>query len=63
MSESTQAFLLGISAAIAGVLLYLCITFAGPSMFGEFADQTRVKTAVMTPASEPVPGAVVVARK
>jgi len=34
MSESTQAFLFGISVALAGFLLYLCVTFAGPVVLG-----------------------------
>ncbi len=34
MSESTQAFLMGISAALAGLLLYICVTYAGPVVLG-----------------------------
>ncbi len=63
MSESTQAFLLGISAALAGVLLYLCITFAGPAMFGGFSGKASAKTEAAVSASEPAPQAIEVARK
>ncbi|MBN2711053.1 MAG: hypothetical protein JXR97_01265 [Planctomycetes bacterium] len=34
MKESTQGFLMGLSAALAGIMLYICCTYGGALFMG-----------------------------
>ena len=55
MSESTQAFLLGIAATLAGLLFYVCVSFAGPLVLGggPVAGANRAASAADVAAGAP----------
>lgn len=52
MNESVQGFLLGVTAAIAGILLYVCCNYGSAFLFSETgaektADQPKAELVAM----------------
>lgn len=41
MKESTQGFLLGVSAALAGLMLYICMTHCAVFFKGNVGDESQ----------------------